>query len=460
MNTQTARKPRSMDLPESPRAEMQSKSVAAANRTTRTKTETIAVIGLGYVGLPLAVLAETRGYRVVGYDVDEIKIALLQERNAPFLPNEESVQFKKSRMRLSADERILDGALVHIVCVPTPVNEDHVPDLDPLIGACTAVGRHLKKGSLVVIESTVNPGVCETVALPVLERESGLVGEKDFFFAHCPERINPGDAKWTTRTLPRVIGASGPESKARATRLYASLIDGPITPMASLKEAEAVKMVENAFRDINIAFVNELAMSFDKAGIDLMNVIRGASTKPFAFMPHFPGCGVGGHCIPVDPYYLIRYGRENGFEHRFLMTARQINNEMPRYTVRLLEQLMRRKNMTLAGSTIALLGLAYKRDVPDLRESPALIIETELKRNGARVLTFDPFVPEKSSAHSLKEALSGADAAIIATDHTIFRSLSPQEFLNQGVNILVDGRNCLSKEAFVKSGIAYHGIGR
>lgn len=426
----------------------------------RVGTGTVAVVGLGYVGLPLAILAESRGYRVVGFDIDKIKIALLQGRSVPFLSNEESIAFRKSRMRLSFDERILGEALTHIICVPTPVNEEHVPDLTPLAGACTAVGRHLKKGSLVVIESTVNPGVCESVALPILERESGLVCERDFSFAHCPERINPGDATWTTRTLPRVIGGAGPTSNARAILLYESLIDASVTPMNSIKEAEAVKMVENAFRDINIAFVNELAMSFDKAGIDIMHVIRGASTKPFAFMPHFPGCGVGGHCIPVDPYYLIRYGKENGFEHRFLIAARQINNEMPRYTVNLLEQLLRRKSMPLKGAIVALLGLAYKRDVPDLRESPALAIEAELKRGGAHVRKFDPFVPERSTAHSLEETLSGADAAVIATDHSVFRSLSPKDFLSHGVRVLVDGRNCLPKEEFVASGVAYHGIGR
>lgn len=460
MNTEQNRRTEVTTVPKPNVTEVSGNDVRQRERREHVRTGTIAVVGLGYVGLPLAILAESQGYRVVGFDIDKIKIALLSERNVPFLSEEESVLFKKNRMRLSADEGILDGAMAHIVCVPTPVNEEHVPDLAPLVGACTTIGRHLKKGSTVVIESTVNPGVCESVALPILERESGLVCEKDFFFAHCPERINPGDTKWTTRTLPRVLGAATVESRERALALYSSIIDAPITPMASIKEAEAVKMVENAFRDINIAFVNELAMSFDKAGIDLMNVISGASTKPFAFMPHFPGCGVGGHCIPVDPYYLIRYGRENGFEHRFLLAAREINNEMPRYTVQLLQQMMYREGMLLKGSTIALLGLAYKRDVPDLRESPALEIQAELRRSGANVRAFDPFVPEHSAAHSLSEALSGADAAVIATDHSMFRSLSPEEFLSRGVRVVVDGRNCLPKEAFAKSGVTYHGIGR
>jgi UDP-N-acetyl-D-glucosamine dehydrogenase len=231
--------------------------------------------------------------------------------------------------------------------------------------------------------------------------------------------------------------------------------------MGNIKEAEAVKMVENSFRDVNIAFVNELAMSFGKAGIDVTNVIRGASTKPFAFMPHFPGCGVGGHCIPVDPYYLIRYGRENGFKHRFLETARRINNGMPHYTVELLEGALKDvQHKPLAGSTVALLGLAYKRDVPDLRESPALEIREELEDRGVHVRAYDPFVPAESDAKSLDAALRDADAAVLATDHTLFRTLAPEHFSARGVAIVIDGRNCLSKDAFQGAGLAYRGIGR
>lgn len=420
----------------------------------------LAVIGLGYVGLPLAVLAEERGYEIRGFDVDEAKIARLARRSAPFLSAEEARTFARSRMRLSSDESVLDGADAAIICVPTPVDRNHAPDLGPLISASETLARHLSPGMLVVVESTVNPGACETVSKRILESRSGLVAERDFYFAHCPERINPGDARWDVRTIPRVLGASGPESLARAKALYGSLIDGEVLPMGSIKEAEAVKMVENSFRDVNIAFVNELAMSFDRAGIDLVNVVRGASTKPFGFMPHFPGCGVGGHCIPVDPYYLIRYGKENGFEHRFLQAARDINNGMPSYTVDVLEREIEGAGATLAGTDIALLGLAYKRDVPDLRESPALSIRAELEERGARVRAYDPLAVSESSAASLAEALAGARAAVIATDHTAFRALTPETFLAHGVRILVDGRNCLDKEAFRASGMAYRGIGR
>jgi len=421
---------------------------------------TIAVIGLGYVGLPLAIRASEKGFPVVGFDIDAAKIAAIRSGTLTHLtPRERATLANTRTLTATNDAYELARARTFIVCVPTPVSDMREPDLRPLEGACRTVAAYLKRGDLVVIESTVNPGVCESVVLPILERR-GVTVEKDFYLAHCPERINPGDAHWDVRTIPRVVGGAGPESLLRATQLYRAVIDGDIIPMQSLKEAEAVKMVENAFRDINIAFVNELAMSFDKAGIDLISVIRGASTKPFAFMPHLPGCGVGGHCIPVDPYYLIRYGYENGFTHKFLMTARSINNRMPAYTVSLLANALRRKRKQLKGAQVALLGLSYKRDIADERESPAREIRSQLEGRGALVRAYDPYVPHSSTHDTLEDALDGADAAVIATDHTQFRSLTPFHFMRAGVDIVVDGRNCLERDDFRESGILYSGIGR
>ena len=416
-------------------------------------------MGLGYVGLPLSLLAASRGFRVIGFDIDEVKVAQLSRREADFLSEEERVRFKHTpTLSVTSDEEELREADAFIVCVPTPVHENRLPDLRPLESACAIVGRHLTEGALVIIESTVSPGVCEEVALPILERASGL-SRSEFDFAHCPERVNPGDERWDVRLIPRVIGAMSSRAQERAVRLYSELLDAELLRMGSIKEAEAVKMVENAFRDINIAFVNELALSFDRAGIDIVNVIRGASTKPFGFMPFYPGCGVGGHCIPVDPYYLIRYGRENGFEHKFLITARRINSQMPIYVVHLLERALKAKKKKPAGSTVALLGLAYKRGVPDMRESPAQAIHDALVRRGVAVRTFDPYVPS-TTAKTLEQALEGADAAIIATDHDEFTSLSPEMLLRHGVDILVDGRNCLNKDLFEHSGVLYRGVGR
>lgn len=441
---------------------MSQKQIARTDtaRTNEVRLDTVAIIGLGYVGLPLAILSAERGYSTIGYDIDEVKIAQLEKREANFLSEHESAAFKKAvRLSVTSTESTLDRANIFIICVPTPVYENHEPDLRPLESASSIVGKHLKHGDLVIVESTVNPGVCESISLKILEEVSGL-DRNEFDFAHCPERINPGDTHWNVRTIPRVLGARTEAALVRARSLYGSLIEGAIIPMGNIKEAEAVKMVENSFRDINIAFVNELAMAFDKAGIDIVNVIQGASSKPFAFMPHFPGCGVGGHCIPVDPYYLIRYGAENGFEHRFLSTARRINERMPAYTVRLLEDVFQERGMRLRGSTVALLGLTYKKDIPDLRESPALMIRKILEEKGAIVQAHDPYVLRAGDSRTLTDALTGASAAIVATDHTLFRTLSPLRFSDAGVSIVIDGRNCLPKEVFIDAGITYRGIGR
>ncbi len=435
-------------------------SLAPVHNLSPRKNTHIAIVGLGYVGLPLAILAAERGYSTIGYDIDESKVETIRRGSISTITAKEKQSLENaSHFTATHDAEKMRDANVYIVCVPTPVTADHVPDLKPLISATTTIARYLKREDIVVIESTINPGVCEEIVIPILEK-SGLIVERDFYLAHCPERINPGDSLWSVRTIPRVMGGAGPHSLARARALYATILEGDIVPMQSLKEAEAVKMVENAFRDINIAFVNELAMSFDKAGIDLISVIRGASTKPFAFMAHVPGCGVGGHCIPVDPYYLIRYGEENGFVHTFLKAARTINNRMPQYTVHLLSQALRKRRKQLVRSTIALLGLSYKRDIADERESPAHDIRALLEKKGAIVRTFDPYVFDSSTHHTIDETLRDVDAVIIATDHSQFRSLTPFHFMKSGVDIVIDGRNCLRKEDFAKSGILYSGIGR
>lgn len=422
----------------------------------------IAVIGLGYVGLPLALQADRLGYEVIGVDIDEDRVKALQQHIPPtFLESNDLALAKEHTMQVTHDPARLSGVDVFIVCVPTPVQEDHEPDLEPLISACLLIAPYLRENSLVIIESTVNPGVCDEVVIPLLTRETGgLRVEVDYLFAYCPERVSPGDTIWDVRTIPRVLGTSGPKSTRAAYALYARIIEAPIHLMSDVKSAEAVKITENSFRDVNIAFVNELAMSFKKLDIDITQVLRGAATKPFGFMPHYPGCGVGGHCIPVDPYYLISYAKQHGFRHRFLETAREINNHMPFYTVDLLEGVLREKRYALQNTPIALLGLAYKANVPDDRESPAYVIAKELQRRGATVRSFDPYLVHKSSARSLEEALQDAVAVIIATNHTLFSNLAPATLKDAGVEIVIDGRNCLDSRGVKDAGITYHGIGR
>lgn len=419
----------------------------------------VAIVGLGYVGLPLALLAARKGYDVLGLDIDERKAANINSRVSPFLDEAIHQHLQTTTLRADTDlSRVSDRDIV-ILCVPTPVAADHSPDLGPLEGATRAVAPHLKRGALLVVESTVNPGICDNIVLPILEA-SGRVAGVDFHLSHCPERINPGDAAWNVETINRVAGSNTTEGLERTLAFYRSIITGDVRPMGSLKEAEAVKIVENTFRDINIAFVNELAMSFDKLGIDVMNVIEGASTKPFAFMPHFPSCGVGGHCIPVDPYYLIAEGKRNGFSHEFLSLARKINNHMPAFTVDVLERALSTRGETLSGERVAVLGLAYKSDIDDVRESPSYRIMEVLEERGASAVAFDPYVADESHVASIAEALQGSRAAIIATAHAPFRALTPRDFLDRGVSVVVDGKNCLPKADFLAAGVLYKGIGR
>lgn len=422
--------------------------------------KTVAVVGLGYVGLPLAVRSVERGYRVIGLDNNEEKIALLKKKKSPIEDRYLEENIPKFPFEPTSDPKKLKEADIVLICVPTPVDEMFYPDLEPVISASELIAKHGKKGALVVLESTVNPGVSEEVVRPIFERHGYAVG-KDIFLAHCPERINPGDEKWNVTNIPRVVGSFDKKGLTVALEFYRSIVDGEIRPMKSIREAEAVKIVENSFRDINIAFVNELAKSFDVLGIDVKDVIQGAATKPFSFMPHYPSCGVGGHCIPVDPYYLIERAKQSGFDHKFLKIAREINNSMPAHTVELLQDELNAIKLPLNGTRIGVLGLAYKANVDDLRESPAEKIIEHLEKHGAKVETFDPHILRLSTVKSLDALLKKSDAVILATDHREFKErITPALLKKFGIRVIVDGKNCLDKKAFFAAKIRYKGIGR
>lgn len=424
-------------------------------------SQRVAVVGLGYVGLPLAILARSKGHKVVGIDISDRRRELIKTATVPDLEDHYISALKEKELKTSPTFEAIKDADVAVICVPTPVDHDHNPDLSPVIGACEGIAQYLKKGQLIILESTVHPGTCEEIVIPILEKKSGLKAGKDFGIAHCPERINPGDKYWSVARIPRVIGAIDKESLRKASAFYRSFLDSLVYEMDSLREAEAVKVVENSFRDINIAFVNELAMSFTKLNIDVMNVLEGAATKPFGFMLHNPGVGVGGHCIPVDPYYLIRYAHQNGFSHKFLELARSINERMPEFTVEVAQKALKEeKDIPLRGATVAVLGISYKANISDLRESPSFELIHALKERGAVVRTFDPHSKEESNVQSIDKALKGADVAIIATAHKEFIAISPETFKKHGVSVVIDGRNCLPKDEFVAAKIAYRGIGR
>ena len=423
--------------------------------------QTVAVIGLGYVGLPLALLAAKKGYKVIGIDINEQKVELVNNHLSPFTDEAVQEDLKTTSLTATTDFAVAKEADIIVICVPTPVYENRLPNYEPVEGACRGIAPYLGKGQLVILESTVNPGVCEEIILPIFERERELKAGKDFLLAHCPERINPGDRKWNVSNIPRVVGGLDKVSLEKALDFYQSIITAEIRPMGSLKEAEAVKVVENSFRNVNIAFVNELARSFARLGIDVVNVIDGAATKPFAFMPHYPGCGVGGHCIPVDPYYLIDYAKKkNGFSHCFLALACKTNEDMPEYTAELVEKGLKAREREIKGTKVSVLGLAYKAGIGDCRESPSFEIIKALKNKGAQVVAYDPYVPEKSDVSKLEDALEGSEAVVIATNHALFGGIRAYEFVNHGVKVVVDGRNCLDKTEMKSAGLYYAGIGR
>ncbi len=420
----------------------------------------VTVIGLGYVGLPLAIRCAEKGYEVYGIDLEKEKLEKLKKGISPIKEGfiEERKEFIK-KIKATNSFAPIKKSDISIICVPTPVDEQFFPILDLIESATKSVAKNIKKGQLVIVESTINPGVCEEVVEPIFASH-GLKEGEDYFLAHCPERINPGDKKWNVANIARVVGGMSQKATTLAQKFYESIIDAPIKRMHSIREAEAVKIVENSFRDINLAFVNELAKSFDQLGINVKDVIEGASTKPFAFMPHYPSRGVGGHCIPVDPYYLIERAKKNGFDHHFLRVARQINNSMPNYTIEVLQDLLNEVKLPIKGTKIGVMGLSYKANVNDLRESPSFKIIKELEKKKAIISKYDPHVPEQSDTKNISDFLKKCDAIILSTNHKEFLEIEPELFKKNKIKVIVDGMNCLDYKKIKKLGIKYHGIGR
>ncbi len=411
--------------------------------------KTISVIGLGYVGLPLLVALEESGnFQVKGYDIDKVKVSAIQNGENPIDEKQIDHYIKTHKLNVSTKSGIMEGTDVFIVCVPTPV-DDKKPDLSPLMKSLETVAKFMDGDELVIIESTIYPGVCDEKIVPFFESK----GFENLKLAHCPERINPGNEKWGVGNIPRVVGANCLEALEEATAIYEGFLDSEVHRCDNLKEAEAAKIIENAFRDVNIAFVNELALSFDKLGINLPNVLKAASTKPFGFMPFFPGCGVGGHCIPVDPYYLIERARKGGFNHKFLKLARSINEKMPEHTVGMLSDVVE------PPAKVGVLGIAYKGGVKDKRESPAVEIIGLLKEAGYEVITHDPYLLEESSAETIEDLVREVDALVIATEHIVFKDLSAKFCAENDIKAVIDGRNLLNPKKFRELGIHYKGIG-
>jgi len=395
------------------------------------RTAQIGVIGLGYVGLPLVSAIAQSGFRVIGFDVDQAKVDALNRGKSYIHHIPDSLVaglVLGGRFEAVADFAKLGTVDAILICVPTPLTKHREPDLSYVVGTTEAVAPHLRRGQLVVLESTTYPGTTRDVMRPLLEA-GGLISGRDFYLAYSPEREDPGNAEYNARKIPKVVGGDGPDALLLTTTLYDQFVAGTV-PVSSPETAEAVKLTENIFRAVNIALVNELKLIFDSMGIDVWEVIDAAKTKPFGFMPFYPGPGLGGHCIPIDPFYLTWKARENDVSTRFIELAGEINTAMPHYVVeRVAQALSERLTKSVRGANILILGVAYKKNVDDTRESPSFKVMELLEKRGATLSFHDPLVPEiprlrehpefggRRSVALDRASLVQFDAALITTDH-------------------------------------------
>ena len=406
----------------------------------------VGVIGLGYVGLPLAVEFATAGFDVTGFDVDASKV---EEINAgrsyigDVKSEDVAANVDAGRLRATTDMSKLAEMDAVDICVPTPLRKTKDPDMSFVVSAAEQIARHIHRGMLIVLESTTYPGTTAEVLQPMFEA-TGLKVGADFCLAFSPERVDPANERYHTRNTPKVVGGTTPVCSDVAAALYSAAVD-TVVPVSSTQVAEMVKLLENTFRAVNIGLVNEIALMSHRMNIDVWEVIDAAKTKPFGFMPFYPGPGLGGHCIPIDPFYLSWKARQSGFECRFIELAGQVNGSMPQYVVDRVGEALNSQRKPINGSRIHVMGLAYKKDVNDMRESPAIDVIELLQKRGAVLSYTDPYVPRLQHADlnmcSVAEAQAGngVDCAVICTDHTSFDYAS----MAKRFPLIVDTSNAL-----------------
>jgi UDP-N-acetyl-D-glucosamine dehydrogenase len=414
----------------------------------RLRTARVAVVGLGYVGLPLAETFAAGGFPVLGFDIDAAKVRKLNlgQSYIGHIPSHRIAELVASgRFEATTEPGGFEEADAIVICVPTPLTEAREPDLSYVVGTAQTLRPHLRRGHLVVLESTTYPGTTEELVRPILE-EGGLCAGSDFFLAYSPEREDPGNPHFSTRTIPKVVGGLNAISRDLAVALYEPIVAGVI-PVSSTKAAEACKILENTYRAVNIALVNELKVVFDAMGIDVWEVIGAAKTKPFGFQAFYPGPGLGGHCIPIDPFYLSWAARRLGVQTRFIELAGEVNAAMPLYVVNRIAEALNEQCKPLRGSHIGVLGVAYKKNVDDPRESPAFPILEILKHRGALVSYNDPHIPvlpamrhhaiRLTSEPLTEDYLARQDCVVILTDHAAYN----YEWIVRNSLLVVDTRN-------------------
>ncbi len=425
------------------------------------KKEKLALVGLGYVGMPIAV-AFAKKIDVIGFDLNEAKIACYRNGVDPTkeVGNE---AIKATSVHFTADEADLEQAKFFIVAVPTPVNPDHTPDLTPVEGACHTVGRHLSKGSIVVFESTVYPGVTEDVCVPILEKESGLVCGKDFKVGYSPERINPGDKVHRLETITKIVSGMDQETLDIVAKVYELVVDAGVYRAESIKVAEAAKVIENSQRDINIAFMNELSIIFNKMGIDTKAVLAAAGTK-WNFLKFMPGL-VGGHCIGVDPYYLTYKAEEMGYHSQIILAGRRINDDMGKYVAENIVKSLIKVNKHVKNARVAILGFTFKENCPDTRNTRVIDIVKELAEYGITPVIADPVADRDEMAREYgveltpMEEIKNMDAVVLAVAHDAFTALTEADFAamyaDSSRKVLVDVKGLLNRRSYEEKGYCY-----
>jgi len=426
--------------------------VSKKSRKKQTKAPFVGIIGMGYVGLPLALAFVEGGAKVVGFDINTGQVDKINKGVSPIkhIPgNLLRNALKKGSFRATSRMSELSKPDALLICVPTPLTENREPDMQYVVNTCRTISKYLRKGQLVVLESTTYPGTSRELMLPILE-QSGLKAGSDFYLAYSPEREDPGNKEFNTAKIPKVVGGYNRQSLKKALEIYKPAIE-QLVPVGSCEVAEACKILENTYRCVNIAMVNELKQLFDRMGIDVWEVIRAAGTKPFGFKPFYPGPGLGGHCIPIDPFYLTWKARQYGMPTRFIELAGEINTDMPHYVIQKTMEALNEHKKSLKGSKVIVLGLAYKKDIDDVRESPSLELIELLRAKGAKVDYNDPFIPKthKQRKYDLQmkskplsaQMLKGYDVVLISTDHSDY----DYDWIVKHSQLIIDTRNATAE---------------